>query len=121
MQLFEGKFYYSDVNQDLVKELKLYHKLNNITDQELAGEKTKDIQVPATDDVPVDLDKSKSNGALISKRSRTGGAGEDDGGDLPMDMIDECLSNNQIVEIQKGNYAMVARSGKRIFNQDIRE
>jgi hypothetical protein len=36
-------------------------------------------------------------------------------------VIDECLSGNQIVELQNGNYALVARSGKRIFNQDIRE
>lgn len=42
-------------------------------------------------------------------------------GDLPTDLIDECLSGNQIVELQNGNYALVARSGKRIFNQDIRE
>lgn len=28
LQRSEGKFYYSDVNKDLVKELKMYHKLN---------------------------------------------------------------------------------------------
>jgi len=46
---------------------------------------------------------------------------EDADGDLATDIIDECLSGNQIVELQHGNYALVARSGKRIFNQDVRE
>lgn len=29
LQKQDDRFYYSDVNKDLVKELKLYHKLNN--------------------------------------------------------------------------------------------
>lgn len=61
--MFEGKFYYSDVNQDLVKELKLYHKLNNPQNFEDKPKEATDLLTGAcpADDVPLDLDKSKSN------------------------------------------------------------
>jgi hypothetical protein len=35
--------------------------------------------------------------------------------DIATDLIDECLSQNQIVEISKGNYALVPRGAVEVF------
>lgn len=37
--------------------------------------------------------------------------------DIATDLIDECVSSNQIVEISKGNYALVPRAAMEIFQQ----
>jgi len=49
----------------------------------------------------------------------SGGSIRSEDVDLLTDFIDECLGGNQIVEIEKGRYALIPHTGSELFKKNF--